>query len=288
MKGHRRREGRDTSTFILQVDANKMADLPDDRPLDAVTGQEHHFVTVPRESTVHPGPSTPHVVPEAAHTDTQHVAAQPPSQPVVQPAAPAARPQPKRVPTAVITRPGEPEVPQNQGALPDHAIKHTVHVPNTAQGDQASVVPATQAHAAPEHALPTAPNVHPEAQERELEEVGRRDPGLVAAQVEKSRGDRRALKGKEEGGTVVQGIEDDKLWALLRRFDSVSPTSGARIKCPERSEHQVSRAKRASSVPSEASIKCPVCSEHQVSPERSEKQVSRAQRDSSVSRAQRE
>ncbi|KAI5453283.1 hypothetical protein NCC49_006306 [Naganishia albida] len=205
-----------------------MAFLPQDRPLDAVTGQEHHFVTVPSDSqpqqTQHAAVQPIAVQPVAVQPEpvlnqpTAQSAALSTTQPVAQAPQPA-RPQPKRVPTAVITRADGQGEPTNQGGVPEHAIKHTVHVPN-APGAEASVVPATQAGSAPDHALPTAPNVHPEVQEREIEEVGKRDPGLVAAQVEKTRADRRQLKGKEEGGTVVQGIEDDKLWALLRRFDT--------------------------------------------------------------------
>ncbi|KAJ9095207.1 hypothetical protein QFC19_007662 [Naganishia cerealis] len=178
-------------------------------PVDATTGQPHHF---------------------------------PPVQ------VPPERPQPKRVPTAVITRPGDtapppttrpgdtapPPTTRPGDSAPPPIIdaeadrtrepttlpaSHTVHVPNSSPTNQTPVVPATSAEEAPEHALPTAPTVHPEAQARELDNVGQRDPGLVAAQVEKSKGDKRDVLGKEPKGTVVQGIEDDRLWALLRRFD---------------------------------------------------------------------
>lgn len=32
----------------------------------------------------------------------------------------------------------------------------------------------------------------------------------------------RELRGEEPAGTVVDGIEDDQLWVLLRRFNQVS------------------------------------------------------------------
>ncbi|KAJ9121504.1 hypothetical protein QFC22_002121 [Naganishia vaughanmartiniae] len=214
--------------------------IPVPEAVDATTGQVHHFtpVEVPAQgsvahvqskttSEVHEQPvqyTQEQQFPQDRQTQQQHVQA-----PAHQPTP--TRPQPKRVPTAVITRPGE-ELPPNSQTethsrdLPPSAVSHTVHVPNTTNSaysdNQTSVVPATAAESAPDHALPTAPTVHPEAQAAELDAVGERDPGLVAAQVEKSKGDRRELKGLEPKGTVVQGIEDDKLWALLRRFD-VSP-----------------------------------------------------------------
>ncbi len=67
--------------------------------------------------------------------------------------------------------------------------------------------------------LPTAPAVHPEAQADALKDE---DPEVVGREVEKTKGDRRELEGKEPGGTIIQGLEDDKLWTLLRRFDLVS------------------------------------------------------------------
>jgi hypothetical protein len=210
--------------------------LPVPEAVDATTGQVHHFTPV----------HVPEVTGSAGHVQSTATSAvqyqpveeqqqqqQPVQQPTHQPTP--TRPQPRRVPTAVITRPGEdippvtePETQSHSRDLPPSAVSHTVHVPNTSDTtdtthptNQTSVVPATAAHAAPDHALPTAPTVHPEAQAAELDAVGARDPGLVAAQVEKSKGDRRELKGLEPKGTVVQGIEDDKLWALLRRFDVV-------------------------------------------------------------------
>jgi hypothetical protein len=69
------------------------------------------------------------------------------------------------------------------------------------------------------HVLPTAPAVHPEAQADALAEE---DPHVVAKEVEKMKADRREVEGKEPGGTIIQGLEDDKLWTLLRRFDLVS------------------------------------------------------------------
>lgn len=44
----------------------------------------------------------------------------------------------------------------------------------------------------------------------------------VAADLEKKAADMRDLLGEEPEGNVVPGIEDDVLWTLIRRFDTVS------------------------------------------------------------------
>lgn len=49
------------------------------------------------------------------------------------------------------------------------------------------------------------------------------DPVIAARQVEKVRAAEREIKGRPVGGTIVKGIEDDRLYAMLRRFDVVSP-----------------------------------------------------------------
>jgi hypothetical protein len=216
----------------------------DDHPTDAVTGQPHVFTTVqqsPGRTEVPPRPvrSESRDFPREQTTTSYQGTVQqqqPPmqqqqqtTQPTpTQPALPA-RPAVKRVPTAVITRPGEPESVDTTTQGPVPAQAGTIHVPNsqdqTGRAESTSVVPATEAHTAPDHALPTAPNVHPQAQAARLESAARDDPGLIAAEVEKAKAGRREVQGKEEKGTVVQGIEDDRLWALLRKFDEVSSGS---------------------------------------------------------------
>ena len=68
-------------------------------------------------------------------------------------------------------------------------------------------------------ALPTNPNTHPTDQKRALENE---KPEVVSREVEKTKAAERELKGEEALGTVVRGIEDDRLYAMLRRFDTVS------------------------------------------------------------------
>ncbi|KAK4701207.1 hypothetical protein P7C70_g5032, partial [Phenoliferia sp. Uapishka_3] len=66
------------------------------------------------------------------------------------------------------------------------------------------------------HVLPLGSEQNPEKQAQKLAEAPREQ---VAALVEKTKGDEREEKGEDAEGTVVEGIEDDKLWAMMRRFN---------------------------------------------------------------------
>lgn len=44
---------------------------------------------------------------------------------------------------------------------------------------------------------------------------------LVDVELEKSKAENRHLKGEDPKGRIVKGIEDDQLWAMMRRFDKV-------------------------------------------------------------------
>ena len=73
-------------------------------------------------------------------------------------------------------------------------------------------------------ALPTNPATHP----KEAKAVARdTHPSVVAREVEKTKAERMEIKGEKQQGTVVAGLEDDRLWAMLRRFDVVG-RSGSR------------------------------------------------------------
>lgn len=106
----------------------------------------------------------------------------------------------------------------SQSTLDPASIHRTVHIPNSHPSNQTSVVPATEAARSPDHALPTAPDIHPEKQAQALNS-GDVHPVTVAREVEKAKAGQRELKGKKPKGTVVEGIEDDRLWMLMRRFD---------------------------------------------------------------------
>lgn len=71
-------------------------------------------------------------------------------------------------------------------------------------------------------ALPTNPETHP-AQQREA--IKNAHPAVVAREVEKTKAEERELKGEKPEGTIVRGMEDDRLWSMLRRFDQVRASS---------------------------------------------------------------
>lgn len=64
--------------------------------------------------------------------------------------------------------------------------------------------------------MPTNPATHPEEQKEAIKEE---HPQVIKREVEKTKAEERDLKGEKPQGTVVAGLEDDRLWAMLRRFD---------------------------------------------------------------------
>jgi len=89
------------------------------------------------------------------------------------------------------------------------------------------VLPSAQGHIAEhpatetdtDHVLPLGSDIHPVHQAAALSDA---PDHLVNAQIEKQKADKRELHGLEPKGTIVPGMEDDKLWAMIRRFDVVS------------------------------------------------------------------
>ncbi|GAA6063507.1 hypothetical protein JCM10212_004769 [Sporobolomyces blumeae] len=86
------------------------------------------------------------------------------------------------------------------------------------------ILPSAQAHVAEhpatetdtDHVLPLGADIHPVHQAAALSDA---PDHLVDAQVEKHKADKREVEGKEPEGTIIPGMEDDKLWAMIRRFD---------------------------------------------------------------------
>lgn len=120
------------------------------------------------------------------------------------------------LPDATAVRaPTEPTVIVDNGAV--QAVPPPVSKP---------IVPAAQSHFAEhpatetdtDHVLPLGQQVHPVHQAAALQDA---PDSLVNAQIEKHKADKRQLYGEEPQGTVVPGLEDDKLWTMLRRFDAV-------------------------------------------------------------------
>ena len=67
-------------------------------------------------------------------------------------------------------------------------------------------------------ALPTNPATHPDDQKQAVKDE---HPAVVAREVEKTKGEEREFKGEKPEGTIVAGLEDDRLFTMLRRFDRV-------------------------------------------------------------------
>ncbi|EIW70937.1 hypothetical protein TREMEDRAFT_73606 [Tremella mesenterica DSM 1558] len=65
-------------------------------------------------------------------------------------------------------------------------------------------------------ALPTNPNTNPTEQAKAMKEE---HPAVVNREIEKTKAAEREVKGERPLGTMVRGLEDDRLWAMLRAFD---------------------------------------------------------------------
>lgn len=98
--------------------------------------------------------------------------------------------------------------------------------PSTATGDSAPTAPPTatidpdvpSSQSAPT-ALPTNAATDPEEQKEAIKHENR---AVIGREVEKTKAAEREIKGEPVEGTVVKGLEDDRLYAMLRRFDAVS------------------------------------------------------------------
>lgn len=99
----------------------------------------------------------------------------------------------------------------------------------------AAHAPAVEANNADAHVLPVGHNVHPAEQAAAVHDA---PPELVDAQVKKVQAAEREHRGLPEKGHLVPGIADDKLFALMRRFNAVSnnsflhPVAPARLTAP--------------------------------------------------------
>ncbi|WWD17538.1 hypothetical protein CI109_101979 [Kwoniella shandongensis] len=86
----------------------------------------------------------------------------------------------------------------------------------SAQAPTASIDPHKPSSESAPTALPTNPTTHPEEQKQAIKDE---HPAVVHREVEKTKAEAREMKGEKPQGTVINGIEDDRLWAMLRRFD---------------------------------------------------------------------
>lgn len=88
------------------------------------------------------------------------------------------------------------------------------------QAPTASIDPNIPSSESAPTALPTNPNTHPEEQK---EAMKNEHPAVIKREVEKTKAAEREIKGEKPLGTVVRGVEDDRLYAMLRMFDTVCP-----------------------------------------------------------------
>lgn len=137
---------------------------------------------------------------------------------------PYAMSEPQATPSAPVL--GAPSVPQDEPkplpATPAAAPASAVPEP---KDDAAAPAVAPAAAHEPATTLPVGHGVHPVRQAEALDSA---PDHLVDANVQKQKGAERELQGKPEQGTIVPGIEDDKLWYMRRRFDTVSSLARAR------------------------------------------------------------
>ena len=99
---------------------------------------------------------------------------------------------------------------------PVHAVQP---IPPAEQAPTATIDPNIPSSESAPTALPTNPATHPQEQKEAIENE---HPAVVAREVEKTKAAEREIKGEKPKGTVVAGLEDDRLWQMLRRFDVVS------------------------------------------------------------------
>ena len=103
---------------------------------------------------------------------------------------------------------------------PEPTANHSSDV--NSQPATATIDPNVPSSGSKPTALPTDPSTHPEEMRQGIEEE---HPAVVSREFEKTRAEERELKGERPEGTVVAGLEDDRLYAMLRRFDTVGRSS---------------------------------------------------------------
>jgi hypothetical protein len=132
--------------------------------------------------------------------------------------------------TVVVPAPEEvppPPVPKDEPLAQHARVADTSHpstdshpadpvAPKTAP--TASIDPNIPSSESAPTALPTNANTHPDEQK---EAIKHEHPEVIKREVEKTKAAEREIKGEPALGTIVRGIEDDRLNAMLRMFDTV-------------------------------------------------------------------
>lgn len=70
--------------------------------------------------------------------------------------------------------------------------------------------------------LPLGSSIHPIEQAKEVQNAPHH---VVEKEVKKKRDAEQRLMGEEVDGNIVDGLEDDQVWTMLRRFNYVSRLS---------------------------------------------------------------
>lgn len=113
----------------------------------------------------------------------------------------------------------EPNHYSQSKALPATPMDHDVPYSNPSTGPATSTMdPNVPSSESAPTALPTNPSTHPGEQAQAVRDE---HPAVVTREVEKTKAEEREIKGEKPEGTVVAGLEDDRLWTMLRRFDGV-------------------------------------------------------------------
>jgi hypothetical protein len=102
-------------------------------------------------------------------------------------------------------------------------LTHPAHPSN--QPATSTIDPNIPSNQSAPTALPTNASTSPHEQRMAMRNE---HPAVINREIEKTKAEERDLKGEKPKGTVVSGIEDDRLWAMLRRFDVVSPVPKTR------------------------------------------------------------
>lgn len=137
-------------------------------------------------------------------------------------------------PPAAVVQPVHAAVPPVHNGLTTHDDAATAPItddphPSTAshpadptaraQAPTATMDPNKPSSESAPTALPTNPTTNPKEQK---EAIKNEHPEVVKREVEKTKAAEREIKGEKPKGTIVMGLEDDRLYAMLRMFDRVS------------------------------------------------------------------
>lgn len=79
--------------------------------------------------------------------------------------------------------------------------------------------PAHTSEAKTATTLPLGSSIHPVEQAKEVQKAPHH---IIEKEVKKKRDAEQKLMGEEVDGNIVDGLEDDNVWTMLRRFNYVS------------------------------------------------------------------